>query len=65
METLLIDKGFYKKHGENLINFLISQGIEIRANKKLFNNKLIVDIVERIMALNFLITFSQLKLWKI
>ena len=54
VETLLIDKGFHEKHGENLINFLISQGIEIRANKKLFNNKFIVDIVEKDYGFEFL-----------
>ncbi len=54
VETLLIDKGFHEKYGENLINFLISQGIEIRANKKLFNNKFIVDIVEHDYGFEFL-----------
>ena len=54
VETLLIDKGFHEKHGENLINFLISQGIEIRANKKLFNNKSIVDIAESDYGYEFL-----------
>ena len=44
VETLLIDEEFHDKYGDELINFLITQGIEIRANKKLFNNKLIVDI---------------------
>ena len=54
VETLLIDKKFHEKHGENLINFLISQGIEIRANKKLFNNKSIVDIAESDYGYEFL-----------
>ena len=39
VETLLIDKEFQDKYGDELINFLITQGIEIRANKKQFNNK--------------------------
>ena len=62
VETLLIDKGFHEKHGENLINFLISQGIEIRANKKLFNNKFIVDIVENDYGFEFLDNILAVKI---
>jgi len=54
VETLLIDKGFHDKCGEKLINFLISQGIEIRANKKLFNNKFVVDVAESDYGFEFL-----------
>ncbi len=54
VETLLIDKGFHAKFGEKLINFLISHGIEIRANKKLFNNKFIVDVAETDYGFEFL-----------
>ena len=54
VETLLIDQGFYDKHGEKLINYLISQGIEIRANKKLFKNKFVVDIVKSDYGFEFL-----------
>ena len=62
VETLLIDKGFHEKHGENLINFLISQGIEIRANKNLFNNKFIVDIVENDYGFEFLDNILAVKI---
>ena len=62
VETLLIDKGFHEKHGENLINFLISQGIEIRANKKLFNNNFIIDIVENDYGFEFLDNILAVKI---
>ena len=62
VETLLIDKGFHEKHGENLINFLISQGIEIRADKNLFNNKFIVDIVENDYGFEFLDNILAVKI---
>ena len=62
VETLLIDKGFHEKHGKNLINFLISQGIEIRANKKLFNNKFIVDIAETDYGCEFLDNILAVKI---
>ena len=62
VETLLIDKGFHEKHGENLINFLISQGIEIRANKKLFNNNFIIDIVEKDYGFEFLDNILAVKI---
>ncbi len=41
VETVLIDKGFYKKNGENLVDFLINSGVEVRADTGLFKNKLI------------------------
>ena len=62
VETLLIDKGFHEKHGENLINFLISQGIEIRANKKVFNNNFIIDIVENDYGFEFLDNILAVKI---
>ena len=62
VETLLIDKEFHEKHGENLINFLISQGIEIRANKKLFNNNFIIDIVENDYGFEFLDNILAVKI---
>ena len=62
VETLLIDKGFHEKHGENLINFLISQGIEVRANKKLFNNNFIIDIVENDYGFEFLDNILAVKI---
>ncbi len=54
VETLLIDKGFHDKYGEKLIDYLISKGIEIRANKKQFNNKFIVDIAKSDYGFEFL-----------
>ena len=44
VETLLIDRAFYKRHGNQLIDFLIDHGIEIRANKDLFNNSSVVRV---------------------
>ena len=54
VETLLIDKEFHDKYGDELINFLIAQGIEIRANKKLFNNKFVVAISDSDYGFEFL-----------
>ncbi len=54
VETLLIDKEFHDKYGEELINFLITQGIEVRANKKLFNNKFVVDVCDSDYGFEFL-----------
>ena len=54
VETLLIDKEFYKKHGNALIDFLITQGIEIRADKGLFNSKSIVGVSESDYGFEFL-----------
>ena len=61
VETLLIDKEFYDKYGEELINFLITQGIEIRANKKQFNNKLIVDVSSSDYGFEFLENIMAVK----
>ncbi len=41
VETIILDKGFYEKHGENLVDFLINDGVEVRADTTLFKNKLI------------------------
>ena len=41
VETVLIDKGFYKKNGENLVDFLINNGVEVRADTAVFKNKFI------------------------
>ncbi len=54
VETLLIDKEFYKKHGNALIDFLIAQGIEIRADKGLFNSESIVGVSESDYGFEFL-----------
>ncbi len=54
VETLLIDKEFHEKYGDELINFLIAQGIEIRASKKLFNNKFVVAISDTDYGFEFL-----------
>ena len=54
VETLLIDKEFYKKHGNALIDFLITQGIEIRADKGLFNSESIVGVSESDYGFEFL-----------
>ena len=54
VETLLIDKEFYKKHGNALIEFLITQGIEIRADKGLFNSESIVGVSESDYGFEFL-----------
>ena len=54
VETLLIDKEFYNKHGNALIDFLISQGIEIRADKGLFNSKSVIGVSESDYGFEFL-----------
>ncbi len=41
VETIIIDMDFYKKHGDQLIDFLIHSGVEVRADKALFKSKLI------------------------
>ena len=61
VETLLIDKEFHDKYGEELINFLIAQGIEIRANKQLFNNKFIVNISSSDYGFEFLENIMAVK----
>ena len=54
VETLLIDKEFYNKHGNALIDFLITQGIEIRADKGLFNSKSVIGVSESDYGFEFL-----------
>jgi glutamate-5-semialdehyde dehydrogenase len=54
VETLLIDKEFYNNHGNELIDFLIAKGIEIRADKALFNNKSIVGVSDNDYGFEFL-----------
>ena len=54
VETLLIDKGFYNRHGNELIDFLIAQGIEVRADKDLFNSKSVVSVTKEDYGFEFL-----------
>ncbi len=54
VETLLIDKEFYNKRGNELIDFLIANGIEIRADKAQFKNELIVSISDSDYGYEFL-----------
>jgi len=54
VETLLIDKEFYNNQGNELINFLIANGIEIRADKALFKNKSIVSVSDSDYGYEFL-----------
>ena len=54
VETLLIDKEFYNGHGNELIDFLITKGIEIRADKNLFSNKSVVGVSESDYGFEFL-----------
>jgi len=41
VETVILDRGFYKKDGETLVDFLVNNGVEVRADTALFKNKLI------------------------
>ena len=54
VETLLIDKEFYNKRGNELIDFLIANGIEIRADKAQFKNELIVSVSDSDYGYEFL-----------
>ena len=54
VETLLIDKDFYNRHGNELIDFLIAQGIEVRADKDLFNSKSVVNVTKEDYGFEFL-----------
>ncbi len=54
VETLLIDKEFYDNQGNELINFLIANGIEIRADRALFKNKSIVSVSDNDYGYEFL-----------
>ena len=64
VETLLIDKEFYNNHGNELIDFLIANGIEIRADKALFNNKSIVSVSDSDYGFEFLENILAVKVVK-
>ncbi len=63
-ETLLIDKEFYNNQGDELIDFLIDNGIEIRADKALFKNKFIVSVSESDYGYEFLENILAVKVVK-
>ena len=50
----MIDQQFYENHGNELIDFLINQGIEIRANKDQFKNKSVVGVSDKDYGFEFL-----------
>ena len=54
VETLLIDKEFYNRHGNELIDFLVTKGIEIRADKDLFSSNSVVGVSESDYGFEFL-----------
>ena len=62
VETLLIDKAFYDRHGNELIDFLITSGIEIRADKDLFSSKSIVGVSESDYGYEFLENILAVKI---
>ena len=64
VETLLIDKEFYNNHGNELIDFLIANGIEIRADKALFKNKFIVSVSDSDYGYEFLENILAVKVVK-
>ena len=64
VETLLIDKEFYNNHGNELVDFLIAKGIEIRADKALFNNKSIVGVSDGDYGFEFLENILAVKVVK-
>ena len=64
VETLLIDKEFYNNHGNELIDFLIAKGIEIRADKAQFNNKSIVSVSDSDYGFEFLENILAVKVVK-
>ncbi len=64
VETLLIDKEFYNNQGNELIDFLIANGIEIRADKALFKNKLIVSVSDSDYGYEFLENILAVKVVK-
>ena len=64
VETLLIDKEFHNNHGNELIDFLIAKGIEIRADKALFNNKSIVSVSDSDYGFEFLENILAVKVVK-
>ncbi len=64
VETLLIDKEFYNNQGNKLIDFLIANGIEIRADKALFKNKFIVSVSDSDYGHEFLENILAVKVVK-
>ena len=62
VETLLIDKEFYNNQGNELIDFLIANGIEIRADKALFKNKYIVSVSDSDYGYEFLENILAIKI---
>ncbi len=64
VETLLIDKEFYNNQGNELINFLIANGIEIRADKALFKNESIVSVSDSDFGYEFLENILAVKVVK-
>ena len=64
VETLLIDKEFYNNQGNELIDFLIATGIEIRADKALFKNKFIVSVSDSDYGYEFLENILAVKVVK-
>jgi len=61
VETLLIDKEFYNNQGNELIDFLIANGIEIRADKALFKNESIVSVSDSDYGYEFLENILAIK----
>ena len=61
VETLLIDREFYKKSGEALVNFLVYNGIEIRADKALFKNKSVKPCAKSDFGFEFLANILAVK----
>ncbi len=64
VETLLIDKEFYNNQGNELIDFLIANGIEIRADKALFKNEFIVGVSDSDYGYEFLENILAVKVVK-
>ncbi len=61
VETLLIDKEFYNNQGNELIDFLIANGIEIRADKALFKNESVVSVSDSDYGYEFLENILAIK----
>ncbi len=61
VETLLIDKEFYNNQGNELIDFLIANGIEVRAEKALFKNEAIVSVSDSDYGYEFLENILAIK----
>jgi glutamate-5-semialdehyde dehydrogenase len=64
VETLLIDNEFYNTQGNELIDFLIANGIEIRADKALFKNESIVSVSDSDFGYEFLENILAVKVVK-